>query len=85
MVTNIRDHIDSLFNHLQKLMESNTHLDRQEYVLDVVYSAERYFSAMNADDRDYLQLARSAVENKTKWHIPTNERYVITEDDGYAD
>ena len=85
MVTNIRDHIDSLFNHLQKLMESNTHLDRQEYVLDVVYSAEKYFSAMNADDRDYLQLERSAVENKTKWHVTVNERSVITEDDGYAD
>ena len=87
MVTraDIEQRIKSMMDHLQQLMESNAHLDRKDYVLDVIYSAEKYFTAMNEEDRDYLQIARSAVEEDITWNIPKERRLVVTEDDGYAD
>lgn len=88
MVTrvDIEERIKTKMDHLQQLMESNTHLDRKEYVLDVIYSAEKYFTAMNDDDRDYLQIARSAVEEDIEWNVPTKSKLLtVTEDDGYAD
>ena len=77
--------IKAKMDHLQVCMESNVHLDRKEYVLDVVYSVEKYFTAMNDEDRDYLQIARSAVEEGIEWNVPTKSKLIVTEDDGYAD
>jgi len=54
-------------------------------VLDVIYSVEKYFTAMNDEDRDYLQIARSAVEEGWSWNVEKINEVVITEDDGYAD
>lgn len=88
MVTrvDIEQRIKTKMDHLQQLMESNAHLDRKEYVLDVIYSAETYFTAMNDEDRDYLQIARSAVEEGIEWNVPTKSKLLtVTEDDGYAD
>lgn len=87
MVTraDIDNKIKTKMDHLQQLMESNAHLDRKDYVLDVIYSAEKYFTAMNEEDRDYLQIARSAVEEDLTWNIPEERKLVVTEDDGYAD
>lgn len=83
--TDIDNRIKTKMDHLQQLMESNAHLDRKDYVLDVIYSAEKYFTAMNEEDRDYLQIARSAVEEDITWNIPEERKLVVTEDDGYAD
>jgi len=77
--------IKAKMDHLQVCMESNVHLDRKEYVLDVIYSVEKYFTAMNDEDRDYLQIARSAVEEGWSWNVEKKNEVVITEDDGYAD
>lgn len=81
----IDNRIKAKMDHLQVCMESNVHLDRKEYVLDVIYSVEKYFTAMNNEDRDYLQIARSAVEEGIEWNIPDNKKLIIQEDDGYAD
>jgi len=87
MVTrvDIEQRIKTKMDHLQVCMESNVHLDRKEYVLDVIYSVEKYFTAMNDEDRDYLQIARSAVEEGWSWNVEKKNEVVITEDDGYAD
>ena len=87
MVTraDIDSRIKTKMDHLQQLMESNAHLDRKEYVLDVIYSAEKYFTAMNDEDREYLQISRSAVEDGIKWNVPEEKKLIVTEDDGYLD
>lgn len=87
MVTraDIDQKIKTKLDHLQECMESNAHLDRQDYVLDVVYSAEKYFTAMDDDDREYLQIARTAVEKGWEWNVPEEKKTIIDEDDGYAD
>ena len=81
----IDNRIKAKMDHLQVCMESNVHLDRKEYVLDVIYSVEKYFTAMNDEDRDYLQIARSAVEEGIEWNVSTKSKLTVTEDDGYAD
>ena len=92
MVTraDIDSRIKAKMDHLQVCMESNLHLDRKEYVLDVIYSVEKYFTAMNDEDRDYLQIARTAVEEDMEWNIPEDRKLkttgvIVHEDDGYAD
>jgi len=67
--TDIDARIKTLMDHLQKLMEANAHLDRKEYVLDVCDSASKYFSAMTEEDKEYLQIARSAVEEGKEWNV----------------
>lgn len=81
--TDIDARIKTLMDHLQQLMESNTHLDRKEYVLDVIDSAGKYFTAMNEEDKEYLQIARSAVDENRQWNVSPN--LIINEDDGYSD
>lgn len=87
MVTraDIEQRIKGLMDHLQQLMESNAHLDRPEYVLDVCDSAGTYFTAMNEEDRDYLHCARTAVEEGWSWNVEKKNEVVIVEDDGYTD
>lgn len=69
MVTrvDIQERIKSKMDHLQKLMESNAHLSRNEYVLSVIDAAGKYFTAMSEEDKEYLQIARSVVEDKKEW------------------
>lgn len=81
----IDQRIKNKMDHLQRLMESNAHLDRKEYVLDVCSSASKYFNAMSEEDRDYLQCAQYAVEEGKEWNIPEDKRLIINEDDGYTD
>ena len=71
MVTraDIDTRIKTKMDHLQKLMESNTHLVRKDYVLDVCSSASVYFSHMSEEDQDYLQCAQHAVEEGKEWNV----------------
>lgn len=65
----IERRIKRFMDHLQLLMESNAHLDRKNYVLDVCDQLNKYFTAMSDDDKEYLQIARSAVEQGRKWNV----------------
>lgn len=69
MVTraDIQVRIKSKMDHLQQLMESNAHLSRNEYVLSVIEAVGKYFTAMSEEDKEYLQIARSVVEDKKEW------------------
>lgn len=81
----VPEKINDRMNHLQKLMEGNNHLERPEYVLDVIDSVGKFFSAMNDEDKEYLQIARSAVEQGLEWNISQNNKTIVNEDDGYLD
>ena len=83
---NVDRRMTDLMDHLHKCMEANAHIDRQEYVLDIVYSAEKYFTAMSNQERDYLHIARIAVEQGIPWNVhKERELSIVEDDDGYAD
>ena len=69
-MTSLRTKITIRMDHLQELMESNSHLDRREYVLDVINSVSKFWSALSEEDKDYIHGARYALEENHEWHLP---------------
>ena len=65
----IRETITNRMDHLQELMESNAHLDRPEYVEDVIASVSKFWSVLSEEDRDYIHGARYAIEEKIYWDV----------------
>ena len=65
----VRDKIKSRMDHLQQLMEGNNHLDRPEYVLDVVESVSKFWSALEEEDKEYIQIASDCIRKGTEWNV----------------
>lgn len=61
--------INDRMDHLQLLMEGQAHLDRPEYVLDVMDTITKFWSAMTEEDKEYVQIARSALEDRKPWVV----------------
>lgn len=68
-MSNIRNLIKTRMDHLQELMEGQAHIDRPEYVNDVIDSASKFWSVLSDEDKDYIHCARDALENKTDWNV----------------
>lgn len=62
--------INNKMDHLQELMEANAHLDRPEYVADVLSSVLKYWTVLTEEDRDYIHGAQYALEEKIEWKLP---------------
>jgi hypothetical protein len=69
-MTGLISKITIRMDHLQELMESNSHLDRPEYVLDVIESISKFWSVLPEEDRDYIHGARYALEENHEWNLP---------------
>jgi len=65
----IRDKIKSRLDHLQQLMEGNNHLERPEYVLDVVESVSKFWSALEDEDKEYIQIASECIRKGIRWDV----------------
>ena len=85
MVTKRHQLITNKIDHLRKLMESDTHIHRSEYVLDFIYDTEKYFTELDVRDREYLAIARAATEQGFTWQNNEKKHVILEEDDGYTD
>jgi len=65
----VKDKIKSRMDHLQHLMEGNNHLERPEYVLDVIESVNKFWSALDEEDKDYIQCAQHAIKEGKEWNV----------------
>lgn len=65
----IKDKINDRMDHLQQLMEGQAHIDRPEYVLDVIDSVSKFWSALSEEDKEYIQCSRHALDEKMEWRI----------------
>jgi len=65
----VRDKIKSRMDHLQQCMEGNNHLERPEYVLDVIESVSKFWSALDEEDKEYIQIASDCVRKGTEWNV----------------
>jgi len=54
---------------LQQMMESNVHLDDSEKVLELLNSIKFAWSALNEEDRDYIECVEYAIETQSSWDI----------------
>ena len=68
-MNNLKSKISIRMDHLQSLMEYNSHLERPEYVLDVINSVNKFWSVLSEEDRDYIHGARYAIEENHEWNV----------------
>lgn len=66
-MVNLLEKIETRLNHLEELLKGQAHIDRPEYVNDVIISISKFWSALKEEDRDYVQAAQYALENKVVW------------------
>ena len=52
---------------LQEWMESNYHLENSQEVYDHTLTISKFWSVMSEEDREYVQMAQNACENKQVW------------------
>lgn len=50
-------------------MEGNNHLSRPEYVQDVIESVVKFWSALDGDDKEYIEMAKYALDEKKEWNV----------------
>jgi len=63
----LNERIDQRMNALQHWMETNYHIDHADEVMKLTLSVSKFWSIMNEDDKEYVQMAQDAIENKTPW------------------
>jgi len=61
--------IKERMDQLQKLMESNYHINNQKEAYELTTSVSKFWSVLSEEDRDYIQAAQHAIEDKIKWKI----------------
>ena len=54
---------------LQRLMESNVHLDEPEQVIDLLDKIKFAWSTLSEEDRDYIECVEYAIETQSSWDI----------------
>ncbi len=64
---NLREKIDNRMDQLQSWMESNYHLEHAQEVYDHTLTISKFWSIMSEEDREYVQMAQSACEDKQVW------------------
>jgi len=68
-MNNLKTKIDARLNHLQQLMEGQAHIDRPEYVQDVIGSITKFWTALDEADRDYIECSKYALEKRLEWNV----------------
>ena len=54
---------------LQKMLENNDHINNQSDTLELIASISKFWSILSEEDRDYIQAASQAVNEKIPWDI----------------
>ena len=65
----MREQIKERMDVLQKMMESNIHLDDAERVTRQIQTISKFWSVLSEEDRDYIQGCQYAIEEKYEWKI----------------
>ena len=55
------------FNHLKECMEGQAHIDRPEYVDDVIKSVLRFQTELNEGEIEYIEIAFDCLREGTEW------------------
>jgi len=50
-------------------MESNYHLEHPETVMELTLQISKFWSVLSEEDREYVQCAQDAIEEKWKWGV----------------
>ena len=65
----IRDKLNQRMDALQRLMESNIHLDEPEQVIDCLSKIKFAWSTLSESDREYIECVEYAIETQSSWDV----------------
>ena len=66
----IKDKINNIMDEIQIIMESNGHLNGELEKLENLFSKiSLYWAHLDDGDKDYIDGAKTAIENKIKWEV----------------
>lgn len=65
----LREKINYRMDALQNWMESNYHLEHPNQVMDLTIEVSKFWSVLSEEDRDYIQCAQAAIQEKWKWEV----------------
>lgn len=68
-MSDLKLRISNKMDHLQTLMESNAHIDRPEYVGDVIDWISKFWTALSDEDKDYIHCSKHALEEQLEWKL----------------
>lgn len=61
--------IEERLDKLQTYMESNAHLKNSDIVYELTLSISKFWSVLDEEDREYVQMAQTAIEERLQWNI----------------
>ena len=68
-MVNLLEKIETRLNHLEELLKGQAHIDRPEYVKDVISWVSKFWSVLSEEDKDYIHGAQYALEEKREWKV----------------
>lgn len=66
-MSNLKSKINNRLDDLEKLMGDQKHLTNPDIVVECIDSITKFWSVLNDEDKDYIECARFALENKSEW------------------
>ena len=69
--TTIRQRIEERLNLLESMLTSQMHVSDPSEVLDALASVSKFYSVLSEEQREFVQAARWATDNKTLWNAET--------------
>ena len=64
----IKNKIKLRMDELEHMMDSNHHLTKADEVSDHISSISKFWSVLSEEDKDYIEGARYALEEKRVWN-----------------
>ena len=65
----MRDKLNQRMDALQRLIESNVHLDEPEQVIDCLSKIKFAWSTLSESDREYIECVEYAIETQSSWDV----------------
>ncbi len=60
--------IKKRMDQLQNWMETNYHINNSKEVYELTKNISKFWSILSEEDKDYIQAAQDAIQNKIEWH-----------------
>lgn len=68
-MTNLKEKITQRMDTVQWCMETQLHIMDPTLVSDQISRVSKFWSALSDEDRDYIECARYALDEKMEWKI----------------
>ena len=68
-MSKLRDKLNAKMDTLQEMMEANKHISDPVETEQQISTCSLYFHLLEEEDREYVQMARHALEEQIVWKV----------------